>query len=630
MGTMDYHKYCLAQLCRLCRSRAQTARQKSAPAKLCTAYKDNIRQFYQIDISMDNPDVHPNMLCEKCYRKMLNAKCSQSNDAYADMPRNAATVSEMWIPHQIEAEHDITLCVVCYHFHRQCKGGGQTKIKRGPRVCSKETVFPSADTKVSIVASPLPHTSSQRSIPVSTSPAVPDKKLAITQAVQTTPSIDNSLNTSLNRSIESPLSQNEEKLHTKLTKRKLSFGNSGIITCKTGGQPLIFKRITKARKQSNTASLSIRKRRAGQLGKFRQLISGHSAKAQELQQAIELSLLTKNTRVCVCANAGVQHRTFINKRVSLAMKTSLNLTWSQMRKQKRYLKTMGVSYESEKSERSEQQNILQDCVTAETVVISVKNDTACTSRSGFVKEARPLVKMNGVRDFVLAMLNQYQECNKLVWQGSIPDDEVWIKIGGDHGGSTFKMCFQVLNTHYPNSKENTVAILCHDGRDYRCNLETILVPLNKEISSLQNATWQGKRLRVFMCGDYDFLCKVYGLSGARGSYCCLWCTIETKNIQVDQESRVPPSRRKLSSLKHQYRLYITEGKRQKKNAAKYRNSIHAPIFDIRLNQVCPPYLHILLGITKRHHDLLELECHELDKAIAIHLATTDVPLTDSV
>ena len=99
--------------------------------------------------------------------------------------------------------------------------------------------------------------------------------------------------------------------------------------------------------------------------------------------------------------------------------------------------------------------------------------------------------------------------------GSIPDYEVWTTTGDDHGGSTFEMCFHVLNTHAPNSKEHTVAIPCFDGRDNRCNLETALEPPNREISSLQNTTWQGKRLHVFMCGDYDFLCKVYGLPGAR-------------------------------------------------------------------------------------------------------------------
>ena len=38
----------------------------------------------------------------------------------------------------------------------------------------------------------------------------------------------------------------------------------------------------------------------------------------------------------------------------------------------------------------------------------------------------------------------------------IPEDEVWIKLGGDKGGGTFKMCFQPLNVMWPNSPENTL------------------------------------------------------------------------------------------------------------------------------------------------------------------------------
>ena len=34
----------------------------------------------------------------------------------------------------------------------------------------------------------------------------------------------------------------------------------------------------------------------------------------------------------------------------------------------------------------------------------------------------------------------------------------------------------------------------------------------------------------------------------------------------------------------------------------------------------PPYLHILLGIVKRHHDMLEKECHSIDLQIADVLA----------
>ena len=43
--------------------------------------------------------------------------------------------------------------------------------------------------------------------------------------------------------------------------------------------------------------------------------------------------------------------------------------------------------------------------------------------------------------------------------------------------------------------------------------------------------------------------------------------------------------------------------------------VFIPVWDIKPTQVTPQYLHLNLGIVKKHHDLLEQECHKLDKII---------------
>ena len=63
------------------------------------------------------------------------------------------------------------------------------------------------------------------------------------------------------------------------------------------------------------------------------------------------------------------------------------------------------------------------------------------------------------------------------------------------------------------------------------------------------------------------------------------------------------------------------GKGDKKNASSYNNSIHEPILDIPLDRVTPPYLHCLLGITKRHHTLLEDAADEIDRMVFTDDAT---------
>ena len=41
------------------------------------------------------------------------------------------------------------------------------------------------------------------------------------------------------------------------------------------------------------------------------------------------------------------------------------------------------------------------------------------------------------------------------------------------------------------------------------------------------------------------------------------------------------------------------------------------MLNIELDQVAPPYLHNLLGIMKKHHDLLEIAADEIDKDISV-------------
>lgn len=46
----------------------------------------------------------------------------------------------------------------------------------------------------------------------------------------------------------------------------------------------------------------------------------------------------------------------------------------------------------------------------------------------------------------------------LFYWGNIPKDKVWIKVGGDKGGGTFKQVFLVGNVARPNDPRNTVVV----------------------------------------------------------------------------------------------------------------------------------------------------------------------------
>ena len=50
----------------------------------------------------------------------------------------------------------------------------------------------------------------------------------------------------------------------------------------------------------------------------------------------------------------------------------------------------------------------------------------------------------------------HNKSNKLTWhEGLIPQDEIWVKIGGDKRGGSFKVAFQAANLPCPNSTQHT-------------------------------------------------------------------------------------------------------------------------------------------------------------------------------
>ena len=55
--------------------------------------------------------------------------------------------------------------------------------------------------------------------------------------------------------------------------------------------------------------------------------------------------------------------------------------------------------------------------------------------------------------------------SNLISNYSFIKNEIHIKIGGDHGGGSFKMSFQVANVENPNRKDNTVVFSIFEAKD---------------------------------------------------------------------------------------------------------------------------------------------------------------------
>ena len=82
----------------------------------------------------------------------------------------------------------------------------------------------------------------------------------------------------------------------------------------------------------------------------------------------------------------------------------------------------------------------------------------------------------------------------------------------------------------PNSKTNTCIFCAFLAYDSVTNLHIALDRFSDQVNNLQTMKWcnentiaiistftiRDKSIRVFLAGDYELICKMYGLSGASG------------------------------------------------------------------------------------------------------------------
>ena len=78
------------------------------------------------------------------------------------------------------------------------------------------------------------------------------------------------------------------------------------------------------------------------------------------------------------------------------------------------------------------------------------------------------------------------------------NNKVHVKIGGDHGGGSFKMGYQIAIVENPNSKDNTLVFSLFEAKDYRINKKTGLSRFSQQIDELQSMMWRLSTKFYFM------------------------------------------------------------------------------------------------------------------------------------
>ena len=357
---------------------------------------------------------------------------------------------------------------------------------------------------------------------------------------------------------------------------------------------------------SDVASSRSIRRRSSRLERLEEMVSGGEAGVQA-QHVAGLKRLTSKEQEDLLRDAGLR-TTSPAAGSLLAIKADLNLSWSKIRGLKKWLRSFGVNLESERSARS-------------FITVNIPSYTAMevpmTKKNGDMVMTN-MVYFPSLSDIVIRYLDWYESCGKLNQRAGIPEKQIWLKLGGDHGGGSFKFVMQIANVPNPNSLSNTVPVCVFEGQDSPGNLEIALGMFRAEVEALQTETvWNEHRFRVFFFGDYDFQTKSFGLSGSSGARPCVHCLCPKKAMDTAPADRGPSdsTERTLETLASDYSNFIAAGAVHSQ-AKLFNNVLRQVILPVPVQDVVIPALHLDLGIFPWLFSRFEAEVQQLDIKLA--------------
>lgn len=211
----------------------------------------------------------------------------------------------------------------------------------------------------------------------------------------------------------------------------------------------------------------------------------------------------------------------------------------------------------------------------------------------------------------------------------------FLILQGDKGGSSTKLVGQFANQKDGCSADASNILGMFNATDtydnlsevfgiYYCQLAELLEIKTILVGGIE------RRLRIFIYGDYEFLCKYVGHMGPNSTYPCLWCNITLHELRktTNGTPHCPRLRDKQwarnanwasSRTCEQYvqdyaDMSALQGTRTITGHMFHSISKKSLIpLPESVEHIVPPSLHILLGLGVRFFNLVELECRKLDQ-----------------
>lgn len=145
--------------------------------------------------------------------------------------------------------------------------------------------------------------------------------------------------------------------------------------------------------------------------------------------------------------------------------------------------------ESEKKQRQHKKAMLDDNLESELIPLE-HTEKRGKKQVTIIKET-PCAYVDNLPQKIISFAEENLKNDFMTSHGDkIPEDKLYVKVGGDHGKGSMKFAFQLANLKKPNSSKKTVVFTLFEAKDTRNNLRTVTQRYKEQLAELEKLKWQ--------------------------------------------------------------------------------------------------------------------------------------------
>ena len=314
--------------------------------------------------------------------------------------------------------------------------------------------------------------------------------------------------------------------------------------------------------------------------------------------------------------AGVQAPQLLSPEQAVSIQSLLRLPMNKVRNLRRGLANLNV-FPSERKMRAVQKNKTThvSSLMVESGLMGLKR----TAKEEVVRP-RPFVRVTDLARYLTDILSTETDCN---FQNRF-DGCLWLLFAGDKGGNHMKFHFECINSSRIGSVDNVHMYSMYEAADTNENMWKVWLPYREQLARIQEDDFRllGRKVVVFLGGDYHFLDDMMGHQGSSSTYPSSTDLVHKDHLQnhggePHHPDVCPVERRTVDHYNLWYNNNLADSRNNNdlhENGKHHYNVFNKMLFPITdIERIVPPGLHIRLGVVLLVYNLLLGVCQELDR-----------------